>query len=415
MALLHYLHANAKQYGITISALNCDHRIRGESSAKDSAFVKERCFAYGVPLLFFEWEFDGNKTESAARQWRRQCYEIALRKSGRWNGADFIATAHHLNDNAETVLFNLARGSALAGVTGISDCEKIIRPLIAVSRGEIDDYIKENAISFVEDETNFTDDYTRNKIRRKVLPELESAVPGAAKAIFRFSRLAAEDELYFKNIINSRGLVNRTESGCRIYFCEETVIFKRAVLSVLEDWNVKDYTSAHAQTLYELQFKENGKKFEFLGLTAIKEDGCISIVCGGILNDLTQAVSFKEYVDCGYTRFCGGYLYFGEDLTELSEKYKNSKILKFDADKIPRGATVRFMREGDRFKKFAGGEKSLGDFFTDRKIPLRIRRKVPLIADGKEILAVCGIEISDKVKITDKTQKVLFAICGDLL
>lgn len=400
MALLHYLHVHAKEYGITLSALNCDHKIRGDASARDSAFVKRWCGERSIPLISFVWEYEGNKTETSARLWRLECYKKSIEL-----GADAVATAHHLNDNAETVLFNLARGSGLSGMAGITDGAYIIHPLINLSRAEIDDYIADNAIPFVEDETNFTDGYTRNKIRHNVLPELEKAVPGAAKGIFRFSRLAAEDEEYFNGLITGRNLVNKTPHGVEVAFCNEKVIFRRATLKALvaAKPDVKDYTSDHLERLYSLQFSENGKRFGFLGLTVYKEEGKLVIT--------TDADGFPEEIPfCNYSakNFCGQPFAVCD-----SADAADGKVLKFDPGKIPQTAVIRFMNAGDKFTKFGGGTKSLGDYFTDKKIPVRLRKIIPLIADGSEILAVGGVEISDKIKITDTTKKINYLVCAD--
>ena len=218
MALLYYLYNNRAMFGITLSALNCDHGMRGKTSARDSAFVAGQCAKLGVPLLSFRAQ-GGFAGESQARLWRVfGCYAVALLSDGQWNesrayaslpslpqihsldgrwrGCDCIATAHHMDDNAETVLFNLARGSALAGVCGIrdeiyADGTSVVHPLTGVSRRDIENYITDNGIDYVDDESNFTDDYTRNYIRHNVLPALNEAVPGATAAIYRFSRLAA--------------------------------------------------------------------------------------------------------------------------------------------------------------------------------------------------------------------------------
>lgn len=431
MALLHYLLANGGEYGISVCTINFDHKMRGESSARDSAFVAEYCREHGVPLLFFEWN-DGliQKNETMAHWWRFKMYMQAvmpctLPDGTKWKGADAVATAHHLNDNAETVLFNLARGSGLSGLTGIHDInftvlgEKpwlLIRPLVGCSREEIDKYIADNGIPYVDDETNFTNDYTRNKIRHNVLPELENAVSNAAKAIYRFSRIAAEDEEYFENLIKERGLIKRTSLGYEVAHCTEKPVFKRAVLQVFANCGTKNYTSDHLERLYELQFAEKGKKFEFLGLTAFKEDGKIAICVEELLAYAENGCLFKDYY-----RFENP-VYFGQFLYIETQEYfdngrcdtlENPKTLKFDFDKIPETAVVRFMREGDKFKKFGGGTKNLGDYFTDKKIPVRIRKNVPVVADGNEILIVCGVEISEKVKVEESTKTIARCVAED--
>lgn len=419
MALLHYLNAHACEYGIVLSAVNCDHSIRGAASVADSEFVKNYCKSADIPLLNFKRE-QGQISEQGARLWRYNCFYKATQLFDGWRGADFIATAHHLSDNAETVLFNIARGSGLAGACGISECEKygieggefyVVRPLISVSRGDIDGYIAENNIPYVTDESNLTCDYTRNKLRHAVIPELEKAIPEAQRAIYRFSRIAAETERYFDELIVKNGIISSIYRGLFIKRTEERAVFSRAVLKVFTTFGLKDYTREHISQLYDMQFGENGKKFEFLGIIACKEDGGIS-VCQNREDGEINEVSFKKYLSENAAGFCGEPCTV---LKELGAEYAltNEKILKFDGDKIPDGAVIRVMRSGDKFTKFGGGTKSLGDYFTDKKIPARLRGIIPLVADGNNVLIICGVEISDSVKITDQTKNIRYIICSD--
>jgi tRNA(Ile)-lysidine synthase len=456
MALLHYIYTNAEKYNISLCALNCDHGLRGDESARDSAFVKEWCVSHGIPLIFFK-SLQPFKNEAMARMWRIKCYICAVAPQSKlseakkileestegaiypsaksWQGADAVATAHHLNDNAETVLFNLARGSSLAGLTGITDHGingigggqwREIRPLIECSRAEIDKYVKDNDIPFVTDSTNLTDVYTRNYIRHNVLPQLEHAVPGAAKAIYRFSRLAAADEEYFSRQVE-KIICDRKPYGFEILHCEEPVIFKRAAVEIINRYGCRDYTSQQAQRLYDLQFAKVGKKFEFLGLTAFKEEGMVTIVADEQLKG-EQQVPYIFYL----SQLCdnlGGQLVkicmkdeLNKELEYLKEFQasgelpKTLKVLHYDCDKMPPDTAVRFKRPGDKFKKFGGGTKSLSDYFTDKKIPARLRGCIPLIVNGEhEVLAVGGVEISNSVKITDTTVSTGCIICADYL
>lgn len=427
MALLHYLSVSGREYGISVCAVNFDHKMRGESSARDSAFVAEYCKKKGIPLLFYAWNGGGAKTEAAAREWRLEKYAEAvlpcvLRDGTEWKGADAVATAHHLNDNAETVLFNLARGSGLSGLTGIKDEEfsggsrvwKLIRPFAQTPRAEIDKYISENGIPYVDDETNFTDDYTRNKIRRNVLPELESAVSGAANAIYRFSRIAAEDEKYFENLIEKSRLVEKTPFGYFITHCEEKAVFSRAVLKVFSEWGIRDYVSGWINSLYGLQFVGNGKKFEFDGCTAYSEEGKIAICIKKNGETSDDGVDFSDYLALGRKSFSGQPLLFCADGDfKPDTNFSPMKILRLDLDKIPEGAVLRFMRAGDRFEKFGGGAKNLGSYFTDIKIPVRLRAKIPVVAKGNVIYIVCGIEISESVRVDGDTKNCAFCFAAD--
>ena len=410
MALLHYLNAEKDGYGIILTALNCDHKMR-ESSAKDSLFVKDWCRDRNISLLTFEADVQLN-SEAEAREWRRSCYFKAAKN------ADFVATAHHLNDNAETVLFNLARGSALAGVTGITDAVitngdgdrlNLIHPLISVTREEINDYIAENNVPFVDDETNFSNAYTRNYIRNNVLPALEKAVPDAAKAIYRFSRLAAEDEEFFKAEIAKRGILCFDGDTAFVKYCEKPLFTRAAVAAVKDFFRKKDYTSAQIDVLYNLKSSENGKRFELLGLTAYREERGIFI---------TKTEGNKEEAEVPFINYlCGNSSIYGGQFLKIAEynlnntTFSDKRILRFDLEAVPENSVIRFMKSGDKFTKFGGGTKSLGDFFTDKKIPVRVRKNIPLIACGNEVLAVCGVEISDKIKVTPRTCKIGLIVC----
>lgn len=424
MALLHYLNARAEQYDITVTALNCDHRMRPITSERDSAFVADYCEKAGIPLSRYvaDRKF---ADEGSARMWR--LFECYLKEA---ENCDAIATAHHLGDNAETVLFNLARGTSLAGMEGITDTDmsqlankpfRLIRPFIACSRAEIEEYIAQNGIPYVDDETNSDDDYTRNKIRHNVLPALESAVPGAAKAIYRFSRQAAEDEEYFARQIKPL-IFRRDPYGNYILHCEERVIFRRAAAEIIARWNgEKDYTTAHLDRLYELQFADNGKKFEFLHFTAFKEEGRICIADSALLHSEDAEIPFADFLSGETKLFCGQTADVCAEQEEQSEQeYLDEyggdaprKTLYFDKEKIPATAVVRFARAGDKFTKFGGGTKKLGDYFTDRKVPLRLRKSIPLLCDGSDVLLIFGVEISEKVKTDPSTQEILCAIAND--
>ncbi len=432
MSLLHYLSENSAKHGIKICAVNCDHRIRGEESAADSRFVSEYCRGRGIPLINFVRVGDALCTEADARLWRMRCYLSAmsaqtLPDGTEWQGADAIATAHHLGDNAETTLFNIARGSGMSGAEGITDdCIEglegingergrltVIRPFIAVSRREIDEYAALHGIPYVVDSTNLSDDYTRNMLRHKVIPELERAVPGAQRAIFRFSRIVAETEEYFDSLLARERIVSRIYGGEFIKFTVERAVFGRAALKIFGKFSLKDYTSDQVDRLYKMQFCGNGKRFDFLGLSAYKERDGLAFVRrdeGNMAAELPFA--------CGTFDCRGEKIEIGcaEKITsETGSGGFPVKLLKFDDCGIPSDAVIRTRRDGDVFTKFGGGTKKLGDYFTDKKIPMRLRDRIPVIAAGGEILVICGVEISDWVKITGSSRRVSGVRCTDYL
>lgn len=423
IALAHYLSVNAGGQGIKLFALNCEHGLRGDASKRDSAFVEKWCASTGIPLLKYEKDCLALAenlrvgVEEAARVWRRECYLDAAKKLGA-----AIATAHHANDNAETVLFNIARGAALSGACAIGDAElagddgfaaKIVRPLIGCTRAEIDEYIAENRLEFVEDESNQSQQFTRNYIRFNALSQLEKAVPAAVKGIYRFSRLAAEDEGYFKGLIERENLVEGVYGGVKIKSCGEKVIFRRAALIALKTLNpdIKDYTFEQFERLFAMQSAENGKKFEFLSLVAFKDGDGIYICKGESLKSNDYSLGLREYLSGNCRGFCGVKLQLTPEYAANNEVFeKFAKALKLDLDKVPSDAVIRFRRAGDVFEKFGGGTKSLGDFLTDKKIPIYLRERIPLICDGSRVLVVCGVEIAERVKITPSTKNVLYIL-----
>ncbi|MBQ9686673.1 MAG: tRNA lysidine(34) synthetase TilS [Oscillospiraceae bacterium] len=193
MCLLHLLRAN----GIDVTAAHFEHGIRGAESRRDAAFVENWCRENGVPSVIGHGDVPayaashGLGIEEAARQLR---YAFLTRAAAD-AGCDVIATAHTLDDNAETILFHLTRGSGAAGLTGIPRQRGIIvRPLLSVSRKEIEAYLTEHALAHVEDSSNQSDAYTRNRIRHGVLPTLRELNPRIAEAAARSARLLGQDD-----------------------------------------------------------------------------------------------------------------------------------------------------------------------------------------------------------------------------
>ena len=192
---------------VTVLCAHFDHGIRGAESARDAAFVEALCMEWGIP--FFPGRGDvpayaaanGLSIETAAREMR---YAF-LERTAKEQGADVIATAHNLNDNAETILFRMARGTGLRGLTGIPARRgRIVRPLLQTPRRDIEEYLAARGIPHVEDSTNAETDAARNRIRLDVLPRLESIHPGAAAGIARMSETLAEDEAFLASLAEEK-------------------------------------------------------------------------------------------------------------------------------------------------------------------------------------------------------------------
>ena len=200
VTLLHILVNNKEKLGISkIKGIHIHHGIRGDEADRDLNFSKNFCEKLGVEFVYYyadvpaEAKKTGESIEECARRIR---YDLFSK-----SGCTKIATAHNLNDNMETVIFNMTRGTSVSGLCGIPYVRDIyIRPLLDCTRNEIEEYLKENALEFVTDSTNLSDDYTRNKIRHLVIPELKSINTNVEDAFSRFSESVRDDVEFLENL-----------------------------------------------------------------------------------------------------------------------------------------------------------------------------------------------------------------------
>ena len=263
-ALLHYLKSQEERYGYVLSAVHCEHGIRGKKSIADMQFVKKLCLQWSIPLYIFQENCverakrEKTSLETAARNFRYESFN-KLRQEGK---ADYIATAHHAKDEAETVLFRLSRGTSLSGAAGMrAEREGFLRPFLDWSKERIYEYVKEYKLPYRVDKSNNDTDYTRNALRLNVLPALEKAVAGATENIARFARLAAEDDEYLYR--QSEKLISQENGVERVAFSQEKPLFKRACLIVMKRLGIeKDYTGARLESLYKLQESERGARVD---------------------------------------------------------------------------------------------------------------------------------------------------------
>lgn len=400
MALLNYMLSLSKKFEITVIALNVEHGIRGESSIRDTEFVKDYCSKHNVELLTYSVDSlkkaDQEKlsVEQAARILRYECFFDAINSKK----CTKVATAHHLDDNTESVLFNLFRGTGVKGATGIERNfnDKIIRPFLTVKKEDIQDYVIKNNIPYVTDDTNFCCDYTRNALRLKVIPEIKKLFPKMQDGLLRFAEILKDDDDFLE--IESKKILNLSCDKAEITIPCHRALFSRATISALKSLGIKkDYEKVHVDDAYSLISKQNGSSINLpLGITAIRE--------------YDKIVFYKQSTDALPTiPFSIANFSFGE--SELEVNKVTAPDLKsgfyLDLDKIPVDTVIRTRKDGDVFTKFGGGTKSLGDFLTDKKIPLKGRDSLALLACKNDVLAIFGVAISDKVKIDDNTKNII--------
>ena len=394
MVLLDYMQKNAKAYQISVLAINVEHGIRGKDSIADTNFVKEYCKKHDIPILCYAIDTptyakqNGLSIEQAARQLRYQCFSDAIA-----NGkCDKVATAHHKSDNTETVLFNLFRGTGLQGLTGISKTrlDGIIRPFINVSKADILEYAKQNDVPYVTDQTNLCTDYTRNHIRLNVIPEIKKVFPELDQSIERLSSIATLTEEYMATEVDKILILEQDVAS--ILLPNHPALLSRAIIKALKHVGIeKDWQKIHLDSVISLADGLNGSSLTLpKGVIATREYDRITI-------------SKKVEKEKATLPFSLGVFKFANvtiSITKIADKNVDLKSgLYIDLTKLPSDTVIRTKEQGDTFTKFGGGTKLLNDYLTDKKIPVRTRDNIPLLASGHEILAIFGVQISNRVRV----------------
>ena len=408
VCLLFLLMEYQKRVSFSLRAVHVNHHVRGEEAVRDQEFTRRLCESLGVPLDLYDYdvprmaETEHLSCEEAGREARRRAF---YRTACRWERPDQvrIALAHHENDQAETVLHNLVRGAGLAGLAGIRPVHRTgsgmyIRPLLCISREETENYLIQRGIPWVTDSTNEEEVYTRNKIRREILPALMQINSGAVKNIAAAAGRVLEAEDYLSELTKKAVEKYTAKEGSvwilsRDLFEEPMLLQKRVVKNVLEAaaGKKKDLSSAHMEAVLELAKGRTGASASLIyGLRAQQVYGDIHI---------TRGEQEKK------------------DLLELEFRvfpYENQQIPEktytkwFDYDKIKNGLAVRRRLPGDYLMiSRDGGTKKLKDYFIDCKVPRRERDNVTLLADGSHVLWAVGYRISEYYKVTSQTKKVI--------
>ncbi len=405
MALLHYLNKLSRELDFEVVAITIDHGIR-ENGAHDALFVMDYCrqnriraykFKIDAPLLAKEKSLS---LESAAREGRFNVFKSMIDK----NIVDKIALAHHQSDQAETVLMHLFRGSGITGLKGMSLVRDniFIRPMLETNEKEIWHYILDNDIPTVEDETNQDNEFSRNLIRNEILPVVLKRWPNAINAIINFSNLASEDDEYINSQVPTDAfIINDKEVKIPLsYFVYPNPIISRMIYKALHIIGVnKDIESKHIEIIKDfVKNSENGKRIELpLKVSVYKEYDYITLT-----NKQKQEIYFNEKNKLGTIEVPN----FGKIITKKVSSITNDDGLFYDADKLPKDAVWRFRQNGDIFEKFGGGTKKFKSYLIDQKYPKRLRDYLPVLASGNEVYVIGGMEISNKLRVDDKTKRI---------
>jgi tRNA(Ile)-lysidine synthase len=405
MSLLHYLNSIKDQLNFKVVAITVDHGIR-ESSDKDAEFVVNYCNKHSIKVYKYKGkvrelsETNGQTLEQAAREFRFKIFNELLAKKE----ITKVALGHHMQDQAETIMLNIFRGSGLQGAGGMDLVRDnvFLRPLLKTSKSEIMAYINANEIPYVEDETNQSNEYARNYIRNLIMPLIRNKWKNADSIICNFGETCKQDDEFIYKHIYDDMIFTENNGTVKIpvsYFVYDESIVNRIILKAVKSIGVlSDVERKHINLMKAFALEsENGTRINLPNkLQVLKEYNFITIT-----NKDFKPIAKKWPFKIGKT-----------DVTQFGV-IEVAKLKKFsigdykhlvDVKKVPKDAVWRFRQDGDTFEKFGGGTKSLSDYLTDIKVPRRLRNNLPVLAVDNEILVVAGFEIRNKVRLDEATK-----------
>lgn len=422
MSLLHALIAIKDRYKLQLYAAHVNHMLRGEDSDNDEVGCKEFCDKYGV--AFFVKRIDIHSMakernvshEMAGRDAR---YEFFMELKNKLK-ANKVALAHNLNDQAETILMRMMRGSGLEGLVGIKPVreEIYIRPLINVSRLEIEDYCHKNKLPARVDKTNFENIYSRNRVRLELIPYIEKNFnKDIINTLDRMSNIIKVDEDYInENVVNffqkycdvKEDRVIIYSDAFKLHTAILTRIIRKAICEIRGSMYNLEYV--HIENIISVQKGDTGKFTRVSkNLEARNVYGNIEIL--NIINDKNNIRLLNSPLNIGenYIEELG--FKVSIKIIDKIDKTKvkgNHSTKYFSYDKPFSNITLRYRREGDRFTSIGmKGSKKLKDLFIDMKIPRENREQIPLLCFDDEISWIIGYRTSEKYKVHDETKKIL--------
>lgn len=390
-----------KELGYCCFAAHCHFALRGEESDRDRNFAKQISAKLGVP--FIEVKFDTLKyaadkkisVEMACRELRYEWFETQRTALG----CRYLAVAHHRDDSVETVLINLIRGTGISGLTGIAPLNgTVIRPILGLSREEVENYISQSNLNYVTDSTNKETIYVRNKIRNRILPLMKEINPSVYEAIEATSVHLSETELIYREALNKK-IESIVEVRDEVAYIKiEKLTEQTAVRTILyEILKPYGFITSQLNDIIASFNEESGKRFFSLTHRIIKDRNRLIVAPLGKEDNYLIHYPANEMLRVEYMAV--------EDLPPFT---RDKSCAYFDADKLPENLIVRHWRMGDRFLPFGmKGTQKLSDYFTTHKFSLLQKEQIWLLVAGDEILWLVGERQSDKYRITPTTQRVV--------
>ncbi len=415
-ALLYLMAEYGRIHGATVYAAHVNHMIRGEEADRDEAHCARTAEKLGIKLFIKRADVPslakerGESVETCARNVRYEFFDSLMEEYK----IPLLATAHNANDNLETMIFNMIRGSGLSGMCGIPQTRscrggRIIRPILGMSREEILDVCEKLGIAYVTDSTNTDTDYTRNKIRSLVIPTLTEINSAAVDNAARLSRSLRSDlaclegmtDMFLENIEEDMSVNTRMLTDSPL------AIANRAVMAVYKEMcEGASLENVHLEAIMGLCRANVPHSTLHLPhkIEARIENGRLYMEKRS--DSITYSDSFEAKLVEGenFISEINAKIIIGNSQSNINV-YKNSILLYFASDKIIGSLTARERLAGDKIR-IHGVNKSVKKLMCDKKIPLDVRKRLPVICDSEGIVAVPSVGICDRLWTKDKQNSV---------
>ena len=386
--------------GYRVSAIHVNHMIRGSEADADEEFCRRFCEKRNIPFFCHridvpaEAKKSGEGLEEVARRLRYAAIEETVSKEA----ISKVATAHHADDNAETVIFNIVRGSGAKGACGIPPVRDIyIRPLINITRDEVIAYCKENDLDFVTDSTNLSTDYTRNFIRHEIMPRLKEINPLVSSALGRFSSLLRSDDEALESLVPEKDTDRRTLAAL------PDALLSRYIRKRCEELSVTPSAVSVQELMKDIR---EGNRYLIcsMGKDIVGVCDRDSLI---FRKKITEDTHIRFIMENGISSVEGFGRFFVTDNSKEADEYKKERNITdhtcLNADNIKGNLYARSRRDGDKYR-YCGMTHSLKKLFNSRKIPVEERPNIPLVCDESGILWIPGFPPRDDVK-SNKTEK----------
>ena len=409
VALLHIMHTLSKKYGFKVYSAHVNHCLRGDDALHDEEFSKSvseklgvKCFILCADIRKIAEE-QGISEELAGRKVRYEFFEKLMDDEN----IECTATAHHKNDNAETILMNFMRGSSITGLCGIPyKRDKYIRPMLDVTRSEIEEYCHKNSIEFVTDKTNLQTVYTRNKIRNMLIPLLQSDYnPNIVETITKNAQIMASDEDYMDTVVNSE--YNRLVHGNSIDIHELNKLHKSIAMRIIRKMTdrvcpIYDITSSVIENIYDISQKDK---------TGLYADITTDIQARTEYGKLIIAPDTVDCEDFSYILKVGESVYIpqlGYSVNaEYTDKRENDGAQYFTPQSELKEIIIRNRRIGDMFiPSGMNGRKSVKDYMINAKIPKNKRSRIGIVLFGDDIAWIIGHRRDNRFNFYKKGIKI---------